>query len=218
MREQGWWPQLRHYVSMITATKAVGPTHGLTVYINTKHSDFMGHVPGGQDRATSALSRSLGVMVRVAPPMPAGLVANFISLATALGASFTDQEYKARESIWVGRKQRTGLGGGTNDKPRAIRSLAQSHLPQWRMPLDLNAWPKPVEAFVIGHLYEGFMMMYFRDITCLTNHSTVHFRSGIPHSSLTAGQATVSCRRNPDTEKWNGVSPSTQTHRQWDSQ
>ena len=29
MREQGWWPQLRHYVSMITATKAVGPTHGL---------------------------------------------------------------------------------------------------------------------------------------------------------------------------------------------
>ena len=89
------------------------------------------------------------------------------------------------------------------------------------MLLDLNSWPKPVEAFVIGHLYEGVMLMYFRDITCLTNLSTVHFRSGIPHSSFTTGQATISCRRTVGTqtrERWNGVSPSSQTHRQWKSQ
>ena len=69
-REQGWWPRLKHYVSILTATKAVGPTQGLTVYVNTKYSDFMGDIPGGQDRATSALSRSLGVMVIVPTPDP----------------------------------------------------------------------------------------------------------------------------------------------------
>ena len=67
------------------------------------------------------------------------------------------------------------------------------------MPLDLDAWPKPAEAFVIGHLYEGVMLMRFRDITCLTSHVVVHFRSGIPHSSRTTGQATISCRRIPNT-------------------
>ena len=46
----------------------VGPTHGLTIYLNTPYSDFMGDVPGGQDRATSALSRSLGAMVIISPP------------------------------------------------------------------------------------------------------------------------------------------------------
>ena len=68
VREQGWWPRLKHYVSIITATKAVGPTHGLTVYINTKYSDVMGDIPGGQDSAASALSRSLGILVTVFPP------------------------------------------------------------------------------------------------------------------------------------------------------
>ena len=100
MREKGWWPEPLHWVSIITATKAVGPTQGLTVYINTKYSDFMGDVLGGQDRATSALSRSLGVMVIISPPMPAGLAANYISLVTALGSFFTSQEYKAGDSIW----------------------------------------------------------------------------------------------------------------------
>ena len=133
MREQGRWPELLHWVSIIKATKAVGPTQGLTVYINTKYSDFMGDVPGGQDRAMSALSRSLGVMVIVSPP-----------------TLFIDHEYKARDSIWLGRKQRTGRGGGTNDKPPAIRSLAPAQLPQWTMPLNVDAWPKPAEAFVSG--------------------------------------------------------------------
>ena len=63
-------------------------------------------------------------MVIVSPPTPAGLVDNFISLATALGASFTDQEYKARESIWVGRKQRTGVGG-EKDKPPAASTAVE---------------------------------------------------------------------------------------------
>ena len=44
MREEGWWPKLLRSVSIITATKAVGPTQGLTVYINTKYSDFIGDV------------------------------------------------------------------------------------------------------------------------------------------------------------------------------
>ena len=180
MREEGWWPKLLHWVSIITATKAVGPTQGLTVYINTKYSDFMGDV-----------------MVIISSPVPAGLVANYISLATALGSSFTDQEYKARESIWLGREKRAARGGSFGDTPPAIRNLDPVQLPPWTMPLDLHAWPKPAEAFVIGHLYEGIMLIFFRDITCLTDHAVVHFRSGIPHSSRTSGQATISCRRTP---------------------
>ena len=96
----------------------------------------MGDIPGGQDRATSALSRSLEVMVIVSPPTPAGLVANFISLATVLGLIYR-QEYKARDSIWLDRKQGTGLGGGTSNKPPAIRGLAPVQLLQWTMPLNL---------------------------------------------------------------------------------
>ena len=102
-----------------------------------------------------------------------------------------------RLSVWLGRKQQTGRGGGASDKPPAIRSLDPVQLPQWRMPLDVDAWPKPAEAFVIGHLYEG--VMYFRDITCLTSHAVAHFRSGIPHSSRTTGQATISCCKIPNT-------------------
>ena len=125
----------------------------------------------GKDRtATSALSRSLGIMVIVSSPTPASLVANFISLAMALGASFTDQEYKARDSIWLDRKQRTGRDGGTNDKLLAIRSLAPA-LQQWTMPLNLDVGPKPAEAFVIGHLYEGVMLM------CLTSQRFHHGRA-----------------------------------------
>ena len=48
-------------------------------------------------------------------------MANYISLATALGSSFTDQEYKARESIWLGRKKRVVRGGSFGDhRPYAI--------------------------------------------------------------------------------------------------
>ena len=60
---KGWWPELLHWIIIITATKAVGYIQGLTVFINTKYSNFMGNVPEGQDRATSTLSRSLGVVI-----------------------------------------------------------------------------------------------------------------------------------------------------------
>ena len=94
-------------------------------------------------------------------------------------------------------KQRTVRGGSFGDTQPAIRNLAPAQLPLWTMPLDLHAWPRPAEAFVIGHLYEGVTLMHFRDITCLAGHAVVHFRSGIPHSSRTTGQATISCRRIP---------------------
>ena len=34
-------------------------------------------------------------------------------------------------------------------------------------------------------------------VTCLAGQAAVHFRSGIPHSNRTTGQATISCRRIP---------------------
>ena len=60
MREEGWWPKLPHWVNIITATKGVGPTQGLAVYINTKYSDFMEDVLGGQEQQVHCLPISEG--------------------------------------------------------------------------------------------------------------------------------------------------------------
>ena len=76
----GVWPQLRKCVTIIAAATAVGPTHGFTIYFSVRSTSFMGNLQGGQDRATSALTRSQGVLMIVSPPMPAGLIANFFIL------------------------------------------------------------------------------------------------------------------------------------------
>ena len=55
-------------------------------------------VQGVQDRATSALTRSKGLLLIVSS-MPAGLIANFIALAQACGATMHVKDWRVT-SLW----------------------------------------------------------------------------------------------------------------------
>ena len=91
LRFHGLWPQLRNYITIITATTAVGPTHAFTIYFSVRSTSFMGDLQGAQDRATSALTRSKGLLL---------LIANFIALAHACKSSTHVKDYWHVSSIW----------------------------------------------------------------------------------------------------------------------
>ena len=56
-------------------------------------TSFVGDLQDGQDRATSALTRSKGLLLIVSPVMPAGVIANYIAMAHACNSSTHVKHY-----------------------------------------------------------------------------------------------------------------------------
>ncbi len=171
LKHYGLWGMLRNYVTVITATTAVGPTHAFTIYFSVRSTSFMGNQQGAQDRATSALTRSKGLLLIVSPHMTAGLVGNFIALAQALQSSMHLRDYWRMASFWTEY---------ANRKYTPIAAMEALPLPDWRPQLDFQAMPALHAAEVIGQLYRGCLLLYYRSATSHPWRPTTYFGSGIP--------------------------------------
>ena len=153
---RGLWPQLRKYVTIITATTAVGPTHAVTICFAVRSTSLMGDLQGGQDRATSAFTRSKGLLLMVYPPMPDGLIANLIVLAHACGSSMRIRDYWRMPSLWS-----TYVNGASC----AVHASPSITLPPWDKQIDLQSTPRVCEAHVIAQKYGEAVILFFREIT-----------------------------------------------------
>ena len=183
----GLWPQLRKYVTIVTATTAVGPTHGFTISYSVRSTSFMGDLQGGQDRAASALTRSQGLLMTVSPPMPAGLIANFIAPAHACKSSMHVRDHWRTPSFWLiaGRARRISAHGA-RAQPRQLPSCQQE--------IDLQNTPSLRQAHVVAQKVENTALLYYRDVTSHSWRDVTYFTSGMPEEGGCRGKAQIKKR------------------------
>ena len=113
--------------------------------------------------------------VIASPAMPAGVTANYIAMAHAIGSSTHAKDY----CLWMVDDQ------GVETSANRARDVP---LPAYQVEIDFQQTPSLAQAHVIAQRLNDAVLLYYRDVSSHSWRNTTYFSSGVSDKNARRGK------------------------------